>query len=141
MNSGVNKKEMWKGRRPVKDLVTIFKALSDETRLRILKLLEHGELCVCDMVAAFDMIQPKVSFHLATLKAAGLVKDRREGKWMHYKIDDSDLFKRLLLLSIMEKIPEETLKEDRKRLKEFMKSKAQVIPLTEACCARKAKQA
>ncbi len=125
----------------MKDLVTIFKALSDETRLRILKLLEHGELCVCDIVAAFDMIQPKVSFHLATLKAAGLVKDRREGKWMHYKIDDSDLFKRLLILSVIERIPEETLKEDRKRLKEFMRGKAQVIPLNAACCSRKAKQA
>ncbi len=125
----------------MKDLVNIFKALSDETRLRILKLLEHGELCVCDMVAAFDMMQPKVSFHLATLKAAGLVKDRREGKWMHYKIDDADLFKRLLLLSVMEKIPEATLAEDRKRLKEFIRSKNQVIPLGEACCGRKVKQA
>ncbi len=125
----------------MKDLVTIFKALSDETRLRILKLLEHGELCVCDIVAAFDMMQPKVSFHLATLKAAGLVKDRREGKWMHYKIDDADLFKRLLLLSVMEKIPEATLAEDRKRLKEFMRSKNQVIPLNGVCCGHKVKQA
>jgi ArsR family transcriptional regulator, arsenate/arsenite/antimonite-responsive transcriptional repressor len=125
----------------VKDLVTVFKALSDETRLRILKLLEQGELCVCDIVAAFDMIQPKVSFHLAVLKAAGLLKDRREGKWMHYKIDDSDLFKRLLILSVMEKIPDATLAEDRKRLKEFMRSKNQVIPLNEACCGRKEKQA
>ena len=125
----------------MKDLVTVFKALSDETRLRILKLLEQGELCVCDIVAAFDMIQPKVSFHLAALKAAGLLKDRREGKWMHYKIDDSDLFKRLLILSVIERIPEETLKEDRKRLKEFMRSKNQVIPLNEVCCGRKGKQA
>ncbi len=125
----------------MKDLVNIFKALSDETRLRILKLLEHGELCVCDMVAAFDMMQPRISFHLAALKSAGLVKDRREGKWMHYKIDDSDLFKRLLLLSIMEKIPEETLKEDRKRLEKFMKTKNQVIPLNEVCCGRKVKEA
>ncbi len=125
----------------MKDLVTVFKALSDETRLRILKLLEDGELCVCDIVAAFDTIQPKVSFHLAALKAAGLVKDRREGKWMHYKIDDTDLFKRLLIISVMEKIPDGTLAEDRKRLKEFMKTKAQVIPLGEACCAGKAKQA
>jgi ArsR family transcriptional regulator, arsenate/arsenite/antimonite-responsive transcriptional repressor len=125
----------------VKDLVTIFKALSDETRLRILKLLEQGELCVCDIVAAFDMIQPKVSFHLAALKAAGLLKDRREGKWMHYKIDDSDLFKRLLILSVIEKIPEEMLKEDRKRLKQFMRTKNQVIPLNEVRCGRRAKQA
>ena len=121
----------------MKDLVTIFKALSDETRLRIIKLLEQGELCVCDIVAAFDMIQPKVSFHLAALKAAGFLKDRKEGKWMHYKIDDSDLFKRLLILSVIEKIPEETLKDDRKRLEEFMRSKAQVISIKDRCCAKK----
>ncbi len=120
----------------MKDLLTVFRALSDETRLRILKLLEHGELCVCDMVAAFDMIQPKVSFHLATLKAAGLVKDRREGKWMHYKIDDFDLFKRMLLLSVIEKIPQEQMKEDRKRLEAFLKTKEQ-IPVSNRCCASK----
>jgi ArsR family transcriptional regulator len=125
----------------VKDLVTVFKALSDETRLRIIKLLEHEELCVCDIVAAFDMIQPKVSFHLGVLKAAGFLTDRKEGKWMHYKIDDSDLFKRLLILSVTERIPENTMKEDRRRLAEFLRSKAQIIPLNEACCGRKARQA
>ena len=46
------------------ELTNIFKALSDETRLRIIKLLEQGELCVCDITAALDMVQPKVSFHL-----------------------------------------------------------------------------
>lgn len=122
----------------MKDLVTLFKALSDETRLRILKLLEHGELCVCDIVAAFDTIQPKVSFHLAALKSAGLVKDRRDGKWMHYRIDDSDLFKRLLILSVIEKIPEETVKGDRERLEEFLGGKAQTVPIR-ACCARESK--
>src|SRR4030042_6678768 len=58
------------------DLLKIFKALSDETRIRILKLLEEGELCVCDIVASLDMIQPKVSFHLCVLKEAGLLKGR-----------------------------------------------------------------
>jgi ArsR family transcriptional regulator, arsenate/arsenite/antimonite-responsive transcriptional repressor len=126
------------GDQPVKDLLTIFKALSDETRLRILKLLEHGELCVCDMVAAFDMIQPKVSFHLSVLKQAGLLKDKKDGKWMRYSIDDSDLFKRFLILSIAEKIPSNLLEEDTKRLEDFLDSKAQAIPLR-ACCARKSK--
>jgi ArsR family transcriptional regulator, arsenate/arsenite/antimonite-responsive transcriptional repressor len=127
-------------REEVNELVTIFKALSDETRLRILKLLEQGELCVCDIVAAFDTIQPKISFHLASLKAAGLVKDRKEGKWMHYRIDDSDLFKRLIILSVMERIPGETLKEDTERLKEFLTNKNKVVPLQGACCARKVNQ-
>jgi ArsR family transcriptional regulator, arsenate/arsenite/antimonite-responsive transcriptional repressor len=123
------------GDQPARDLATIFKALSDETRLRILKLLEHGELCVCDIVAAFDMSQPKVSFHLSTLKGAGLVKDRREGKWMHYGIDDSDLFKRLLTFSVIERIPGETMEEDRKRLEAFLNSKVQTTPL-HACCTK-----
>jgi ArsR family transcriptional regulator, arsenate/arsenite/antimonite-responsive transcriptional repressor len=121
---------------PLKNLLTVFKALSDKTRLRILKLLGHGELCVCDIVAAFDMTQPRVSFHLNVLKQAGLVKDRKEGKWMHYGIDDSDLFKRLLILSVMEKIPRDMLEEDTKRLGEFLGNKAQAIPLP-ACCAVK----
>jgi len=106
-------------------LLNIFKALSDKTRLRILKLLENGELCVCDIVAALDMVQPRVSFHLGVLKKAHLLKDRKEGKWMHYQIDDSDMFNRLLLLSVFERIPEELLKDDRKRLNEFLKKKAE----------------
>jgi ArsR family transcriptional regulator len=118
----------------VKDLVTILKALSDGTRLRILKLLEHGELCVCEIVAAFDMSQPKVSFHLGVLKTAGLLKDRKEGKWMYYRLDDADLFKRFLMLSVLERIPEATMKQDRKRLAEFFRVRDEAIP-TDRCCA------
>jgi ArsR family transcriptional regulator len=119
---------------PVKDVLNILKALSDETRLRILKLLEHGELCVCEIVAAFDMSQPKVSFHLGVLRAAGLLRDRKEGKWMHYRLDDADLFKRFLILSVLERIPEATMKQDRKRLAKFFKSRGDVIPMDQ-CCA------
>ena len=105
---------------PMQELATVFKALSDETRLRILKLLEGGELCVCHVVAACDMSQSRVSFHLAALKAAGFVKDRRDGKWMLYKLDDADLFRRLLILSVVERIPAGILDEDRRRLREFI---------------------
>ena len=122
----------------MKGMLQVFRALSDETRLRILKLLEHGELCVCDIVAAFDTIQPRVSFHLATLKAAGFVKDRKEGKWMHYRLDDSDLFKRMLLLSVIQKIPEESISEDLERLEEFLKTKGQAVT-RKRCCEAKAK--
>lgn len=118
------------------EMLKTFKALSDENRLRILKLLEHGELCVCEIVAAFGTGQPKISFHLAALKNAGLVKDRKEGKWMHYRIDDSDLFKRFLILSIIENIPDETLKEDRRRLEEFQTSAIEGIAVQR--CSRKA---
>jgi ArsR family transcriptional regulator len=106
-------------------VLNIFKALSDETRLRILKLLERGELCVCDIVAALDMIQPNVSFHLGVLKEAGFIKDRRQGKWIHYSIADSDMFRRFLLLSTLERISAETVSEDIRRLKDFMKVKHQ----------------
>jgi len=99
------------------DLLNVFKALSDETRIRILKLLEEGELCVCEMV------QPKVSFHLGVLKEAGLIKDRKQGKWIHYRIDDSDIFRRFLILSVLERTPEDVIKEDKKKLNEFLKNK------------------
>jgi ArsR family transcriptional regulator len=125
----------------MQDILTVFKALSEEIRLRIIKLLEHGELCVCDIVAALDMIQPKVSFHLAVLKEAGLIKDRKQGKWVHYKIDDSDMFRRFLLLSTLERISAEIVAEDMERLENFLKTKHQksnVVspPDRTACCGR-----
>jgi ArsR family transcriptional regulator len=101
------------------ELVTIFKALSDETRLRIIKLLEHGELCVCDITAALDMVQPKVSFHLSTLKEAEIIKDRKEGKWIHYSLNEKDLFRRMLILSACERMKDGTIAGDRKRLDVF----------------------
>jgi ArsR family transcriptional regulator len=125
----------------MQDILTVFKALSEETRLRIIKLLEHGELCVCDIVAALDMIQPKVSFHLAVLKEAGLIKDRKHGKWTHYSIADTDMFRRFLLLSTMEKISAEAVSEDLGRLRDFLKTKhrkAGVVSSHDktACCGK-----
>ena len=119
----------------VRGLSVVFKALSDETRLRIVKLLEGGELCVCHVVAAFDMCQSKVSFHLKVLKDAGLLRDRKEGKWMYYRIDDSDLFKRFLILSVIDRIPEETLKEDRMRLRSFMECNGDNLSMEGRCCS------
>jgi len=121
---------------PLADLSTVFKALSDETRLRILKLLEEGELCVCHVVAAFDMSQSRVSFHLGVLKAAGLLKDRKDGKWMHYRIDDSDMFRRFLVLSVIEKIPEETLRHDKERLAAFAGSCGNAAPASRCCTGK-----
>ena len=107
------------------ELVTIFKALSDETRLRVVKLLEQGELCVCDITAALDMVQPKVSFHLSALKEAGLVKDRKQGKWIHYSLNEKDLFRRMLILSACERMQDGTISGDRKRLDSFLGRKEQ----------------
>ena len=107
----------------MKEIINLLRALSDETRLRILKLLEHGELCVCDIVAALGMIQPNVSFHLGILKEAGLIKDRKHGRWIHYSINDSNLFKRFLILSILENISEDDMSEYKRRLHEFLQMK------------------
>jgi ArsR family transcriptional regulator, arsenate/arsenite/antimonite-responsive transcriptional repressor len=64
---------------------SLFKTLSDPTRLRLLNLLAAGETCVCELTDTLRVVQPKVSRHLAQLKRAGLVEARREGKWMHYR--------------------------------------------------------
>jgi ArsR family transcriptional regulator, arsenate/arsenite/antimonite-responsive transcriptional repressor len=71
----------------MKNMLTVFKALSDETRLRIMKLLEGGELCICKIMEITEMKQSRVSRHMGILKNAGLVVDRREGKWVHYSLN------------------------------------------------------
>lgn len=68
------------------DLVTLFNALGDRTRLRILNLVAGGEVCVCYFVELLGEPQPKISRHLAYLRRAGLVSARRDGKWMHYRM-------------------------------------------------------
>lgn len=66
--------------------VSLFHALSDPIRLSILELLRGGERCVCDLQDDLDTAQSKLSFHLKVLKEAGLVADRREGRWSYYTI-------------------------------------------------------
>ena len=66
----------------------LFKALGDRTRLRILGLLAHGEVCVCDIHGALDIPQTTASRHLAYLRRAGLVATRRDGLWVHYRLAD-----------------------------------------------------
>lgn len=70
------------------EAVKLFKALADETRLRILHLLCRQELCVCQIVDALGIAQPKTSRHLAHLRNAGLVIDRRQGLWMYYSLTE-----------------------------------------------------
>jgi ArsR family transcriptional regulator len=74
----------------VRPLTKLFRALGDETRLRIIALLSHGELCVCHLEAALDLNQPNVSRHLGILRAAGVVDSRRDGTWVYYRIAEQD---------------------------------------------------
>jgi ArsR family transcriptional regulator len=64
----------------------MFKALGDETRLRIVALLSHGELCVCHLEEALGLSQPNVSRQLGILRTAGIVEDRRDGNWVYYRL-------------------------------------------------------
>jgi ArsR family transcriptional regulator len=65
----------------------LFRALGDETRLRLLEQLHGGEQCVCDLTDELEASQSRLSFHLKTLKDAGLVVDRKEGRWVYYAIN------------------------------------------------------
>ncbi|MEH6625640.1 MAG: metalloregulator ArsR/SmtB family transcription factor [Motiliproteus sp.] len=66
---------------------SLFKALADDTRLRtLLLILQQGELCVCEIGCALDLSQPKTSRHLAQLRQAGLLQDRRQGQWIYYQL-------------------------------------------------------
>jgi len=72
----------------LKKTTKLFKALSDETRLRILKMLEARPLCVCEIQHVLKGSQPNVSHHLKTLYEAGLVDSKRDGLWIAYRITD-----------------------------------------------------
>jgi ArsR family transcriptional regulator len=67
-------------------IALLFKALADQTRLRLINLIGDEEICVCFFVEVLKTNQPKISRHLAYLKRAGVVAARREGKWMHYRL-------------------------------------------------------
>jgi ArsR family transcriptional regulator, arsenate/arsenite/antimonite-responsive transcriptional repressor len=77
---------MRRSRKPF-DLARMFAALADPTRLRLLNLMNGREICVCYFVEILKQSQPKISRHLAYLRNAGIVSARREGKWMHYRIE------------------------------------------------------
>jgi len=71
----------------VKNAASLFHALSDETRLSLLDQLRDGERCVCELTEVMKAGQSRLSFHLKVLKDAGLLLDRREGRWMYYSIN------------------------------------------------------
>ena len=74
----------------LRPLSRVFRALGDETRLRIVALLAHGELCVCHVEEALGLSQPNASRQLGILKMAGVVDSRRDGTWVYYRIADHE---------------------------------------------------
>ena len=71
-----------------KRIATIFKALCDENRIRILKLLQSGEKCACKLLEEINVTQPTLSHHMKILCDSGIVVGRKDGKWMHYSISE-----------------------------------------------------
>lgn len=119
----------------MKNAATVFKALSDETRLRVIKLLEERELCVCELIQVLEMSQPRISRHLGVLKNAGLVNDRREGKWVYYSLqnsaEDNGLRTILESLATLENLNPVVLQD-----KEKLKKAIRLSELEGPCAAR-----
>jgi ArsR family transcriptional regulator len=79
----------------------IFKALADQTRLKILGLLGLREMCVCEIMVALDLTQPTASYHLGLLENVGLIKDRKEGKWVFYSLENPELVENMLKIDLL----------------------------------------
>jgi ArsR family transcriptional regulator, arsenate/arsenite/antimonite-responsive transcriptional repressor len=105
------------------DLVPLFAALADKTRLRLLNLIAGREVCVCYLVEVLRQSQPKISRHLAYLRKAGVVAARRDGKWMHYRIQRPE---GAAMISILDTVLE-SLKSDREMHSDLTR-------LSRACC-------
>ena len=109
----------------MRDFILITKALSDETRIRIMKLLEDGELCVCQLMEVLGMGQSTVSKHLGILKMAGMIEARKEGTWSYYRLTDdainayNSVFKKLLSGCLNE---DKTILKDKKKIEKEMET-------------------
>lgn len=108
----------------MKELEQYFKALGDTNRLRILNLLLHGELCVCDIQYVLETTQPNVSRHLSYLKNSGLVLDRRDGYRIFYRLADPKQGMKKRLFAFLQDAykSEEQLQADKKRLREAIEA-------------------
>ena len=111
------------------------KAAGEPSRLRILKALEDGELCVCHLVTMLGLTQPTVSRHVAALRAAGLVAERREGRWSYFRLEPAAAFLGRILDAIRSSgRGDPVFAEDRARAAEFRK-----VPVDEFCSAVRGK--
>ena len=102
-------------------LLAVLKALSDETRLRILNLLYEKELCVCDVMETLQISQAKTSRHLIYLKNAGLVRDRKHAQWAYYSISIDERLKFIDSLVYKNLRNMEPYKKDLENLNEWFK--------------------
>jgi ArsR family transcriptional regulator len=103
----------------VRPLSRLFRALGDETRLRIVALLAHGELCVCHIESALELTLPNASRQLGILKMAGIVDSRRDGTWVYYRLADQidDSVERVLDVLVKTFGAERVLRADHARVR------------------------
>ena len=132
-----------KERAAVDELETLFKALADRTRLRILALLGNNEVCVCHIHDSLGLPQPTVSRHLAYLRKSGLVTVRRDGVWMHYQLSrsSSPVVQGIVAASVKALQQSPATSQDRKQ---FQRSFGQLYvldsPTGGTCCAPRAQE-
>ena len=127
----------------IDELETLFKALADKTRLRILSLLGNNEVCVCHIHDSLGLTQSTVSRHLAYLRKRGLVEARRDGVWIHYQVSRAlhPVVRRLVAAAVdaLQQLPVTT--RDRKQ---FQRAFGQLYvldsPAGGACCAPRAQE-
>lgn len=108
----------------MRDMVKLFKALSDETRIRILKVLLERECCVCEVMQALDISQSRTSRNLSILQNAGFVSSRRDGLWIVYSVNKQDMNGYALPLAELLQgalVNEEVILQDRQRLSHAMR--------------------
>ena len=116
----------------LRDYEMVLKAAADPNRARILKMLEGGEMCVCQIVAALGLSQSTISKHLSLLHAAGLVEERKEGRWVHFRLGDAAIneYAQPLLALIGGWLHKDaTVKADAERVNRIRKT-----PVEELCC-------
>ncbi|MGE5516896.1 MAG: ArsR/SmtB family transcription factor [Bacteroidota bacterium] len=110
---------------------TVAKAVADPSRARILKLLESGELCVCQITTVLDLAPATISKHLAALKTAGLLQQRRDGKWVYYRLAERELnpYAPQFLALVRQSLADDpTTAEDRRVL-----AQVNAVPLSVLC--------
>jgi ArsR family transcriptional regulator, arsenate/arsenite/antimonite-responsive transcriptional repressor len=103
----------------MREFLLVLKALANPARVRIIKLLEEGELCVCDVIEVIGLKQSTISKHLNILKNAGLVDDRKEGTWSYYRLSKSRINEyNLFMNNMMKKClnDEESVKKDKEKM-------------------------
>ncbi len=106
------------------EIVEIFKALSDESRLRIINILKEKKMCVCDIENILELPQANVSRHLSRLKSVGLIKSEKKSQWVYFWINEEFLEKHSFIKKIYKKdLKEEVFIKDREKMEKYLKEK------------------